>query len=75
MAEDQGSSAMEVDETKVGKLEVDEQKEVVDEAIASCSKKEELYVCELEHDEALLVCLLEELMQVEYSRVEMSRAE
>ena len=37
--------------------------------------KEDLYVCQLEHDEALLVCLLEELMQVAYSRVEMSRAE
>ena len=47
--------------------------QVDDEAMAT--KKEDLYVCQLEHDEALLVCLLEELMQVEYSRVEMSRAE
>ena len=44
-----------------------------DEAMAT--KKEDLYVRQLERDEALLVCLLEELMQVEYSRVEMSRAE
>ena len=47
MAEDQCPSAMEVDENKIGKLGVDKKKEVVDEAIASCSKKEELCVVSL----------------------------
>ena len=45
------------------------------EAVELVEEKKEFYVCQLEHDEALLVYLLEELMQVEYSRVELSRAE
>jgi hypothetical protein len=44
-------------------------------AVELVEGKKEFYVCQLEHDEALLVCLLEELMQVEYSRVDTSRAE